>query len=358
MKIVIFGAKAIALGICKAIQRLYPGNHVSCFLVTSMQGNPTTLAGLPVREITDFLHDNSSEKESDYHILIGTPEDMHPQIEEILKSKGVYNYTCIDSKKEAELMQGYYNMENKFTSIRALKLGNKKALINVYQAKFYKDKSLASKHVMPNWLQSLQVGGALTEERVAELCDNLGDNISYKNANYCELTALYWIWKNKLVNDSDNKYYGLYHYRRYLDIQEDDLYRIYENNVDVILQYPTIHEPDISEHHARYIKEEDWKAMLQALYELQPEYAKAFSSVLAQPYFYNYNIIVAKTKILEEYCKWLFPILERTEELSIPKGIERADRYIGYLGENLMTLYFLYHKKDLNIIHTGRIMLT
>ena len=47
------------------------------------------------------------------------------------------------------------------------------------------------------------------------LRDNTGDNISKKNKNYCELTALYWAWKNL-----DNKYIGLCHYRRYFSKKE------------------------------------------------------------------------------------------------------------------------------------------
>ena len=40
--------------------------------------------------------------------------------------------------------------------------------------------------------------------------DNTGDNISIKNPNYCELTGIYWYWKNKKAN-----YVVLCHYRRY-----------------------------------------------------------------------------------------------------------------------------------------------
>ena len=56
---------------------------------------------------------------------------------------------------------------------------------------------------------------------------------------------------------------------------------------------------------------------------------------------YNYNAILAKKSVLRDYCARLFTILERTEELSVPKGSKRADRYIGYIGETLKTLYFI-----------------
>ena len=128
--------------------------------------------------------------------------------------------------------------------------------------------------------------------------------------------------------------------------------------MDVILQFPTLHEPDIREHHARYVRKSDWEAVLQALEELQPGQIDIFERIFGQPYFYNYNLIIAKKEVLEEYCSWLFSILERIEELSTPRGWERSDRYIGYLGESLMTLYFLYHQNDLKIYHTGRLMLT
>lgn len=128
--------------------------------------------------------------------------------------------------------------------------------------------------------------------------------------------------------------------------------------MDVVLPFPTMHEPDIREHHKRYVKDSDWQAMLQALRELQPDYADAYEEIFSQQYLYNYNMLVAKKQVLADYCAWLFPILERVEELSVPKGSERADRYIGYLGENLLTLYFMYHRRDLNIVHTGRLMLT
>ena len=137
-----------------------------------------------------------------------------------------------------------------------------------------------------------------------------------------------------------------------LRFTNDDLLRLTDNDVDVVLPYPMPYEPSIHAHHERYLKESDWKAMLTALKELSPEYYESFDEILEQRYLYNYNVILAKKPILREYCEWLFPILERTEELSVPKGKNRRDRYIGYMGETLETLYFIKNAERLNIVHT------
>ena len=217
----------------------------------------------------------------------------------------------------------------------------------------------------------IQVGAELTDVRVADVLDNQGDNISKKNVNYCEITALYWMWKNVLdvdeeINEDviggadcknavnlDVQYYGLAQYRRMFRLSDEDILRIKDNDVDVVLPYPMPYEPDINAHHNRYLKDADWNAMLTALRELSPKYSTAFEDILKQQFMYNYNVILAKKEVLKDYCAWLFPILERTEELSVPKGSERADRYIGYMAETLETLYFMYNRDKLKIAHTG-----
>ena len=351
MQLYIFGAKALALGMYRALSELYPEFPIQGFLVSPLKDNAPTLAGLPVMDLLSI-------RDKNIHILIATPEDLHPEITDLLEQNGFHHYTCMNSRREAKLMEQYFIRKGDFVSLHTLPAGTSRVPIEVFMAKFYKDKALENTYELPDWTKPLQVGAALTRERVAKDTAFEGDNISAKNVNYCELTALYWLWKNRLQKEGAGGYYGLFHYRRILDLCDADVLRLEENGIDAVLSYPTLHEPDILEHHARYIKDADWEAMLRALRELQPEYYNALKHIGLQPYFYNYNMLIAKHEVLKDYCEWLFPILERTEELSEPRGWERKDRYIGYLGESLMTLYFLYHKADLRIAHTGRLMLT
>lgn len=57
--------------------------------------------------------------------------------------------------------------------------------------------------------------------------------------------------------------------------------------------------------------------------------------------------------MLDDYCSWLFPLLFRIEEINDPVGEKTSNRYIGYIGETLETLYFMYHKDKLKIAHSG-----
>ncbi|HBN56703.1 MAG TPA: hypothetical protein DD414_07995 [Lachnospiraceae bacterium] len=361
MDLAIFGAQAIALGAYEAIHSLYPERKIRCFLVTERGNNAEYCAGIPVLELAAFSGGLSASEKKHLEILIATPEDVMPVIEDSLDACGLTCHVRLTSLRWAELM-GYYCVQNRSCMpLSALPVGYHRADIHMFQARFHKDRPLASVCDLPEWVVPIQVGAALCEERVADMADCDGENISGKNVNYSELTALYWVWKNRLSVPSfsgEEAYYGLCHYRRILNLTDDDLLRLPDNEVDVVLPYPMPYEPDIEAHHHRYLKKEDWDAVLRAVLELQPEYANVFPGILKQRFLYNYNILLAGKEVLAEYCAWLFPILERVEQYSVPQGKDRKDRYIGYVGETLETLYFMYNKDRLQITHAGCRFLT
>lgn len=369
MNLVIYGAQAIALGTYKAIKEIFPNLHMECFLVTEMGNNPSVLGGIPVRELAEFAAGMSGEEKENTEILIATPETVMGAIEESLLAAGFHNFVRMDSVRWAQLQELAFVKKGKFMPLAAYPVGVHKPNLQVYKAKFFKDKELSGSFAYPEYMIDLQVGAARTEVRVAELLDCVGDNISDRNANYSELTGLYWVWKNCMQKNilleedgvastciaekSMEHYYGLAHYRRLFDLTEDDLLRLEDNDIDVVLPYPMPYEPDIEAHHKRYLSDAEWNAVLQAMEELQPEYAVAMHEILQQGYMYNYNIIIAKRDVLAEYCSWLFPILFRVEEINNPDGSKAPNRYIGYIGETLETLYFMYNRENLNIAHAG-----
>jgi len=357
MDLVIFGAQGYALGAYEAIKSLYPKRTIPCFLVSKMGNNAPKLGDIPVREITDFATSISSQEKSNIEVLISTPENVQPEIEETLENHGFKHYKRLDSDRWSELMKRFHIKLGRFLPLSVLPVGYTKPFVRVFMSRSHKDRPLNQMVSLPDYVFPLQAGAECTDVRIADILDNKGENISKKNANYSELTGLYWVWKNKLCvtgneDAESNQYYGLAQYRRMLNFSDDDLLRLSDNDVDAVLPYPMPYEPNIHAHHERYLKDVDWQAVLSVLRELQPEYADAFPEILEQQYLYNYNVILAKKAVFRDYCEWLFPILKQTEELSDPKGCDRADRYIGYIGESLETLYFIKNREKLNIVHT------
>ncbi len=105
----------------------------------------------------------------------------------------------------------------------------------IYVASSIFDKPLQDNYTFIREEVVLQVGAALTKERISNdvITDCEGENISIRNKQFCELTGLYWIWKN-----AREDYVGLVHYRRHFLLPENWLERMKENQVDVILPVP------------------------------------------------------------------------------------------------------------------------
>ena len=365
----IYGAGIVATSIYTAIKKLYNRRPIA-FLVSEKEGNPFEIDGIPVLKLEEV-----GNIDADAKYLIATSVTHHDVIADGLCQIGVAREQLIlaDNRLENKLMEEYYLGLSEFLTVQemlqcdgnsrnvSVALDDSKQVeslhdIVVYQAKCHVDKPLNNPVTIPDYICPIQVGAVFTDKVIADVRDNLGDNISYKNRNYCELTGTYYAWKN-----SRTSYKGLCHYRRVFDISEEQLQTLinrYED-VDVILPYPSVPYPDISGQHKRYINEDDWNAMLMAMKEVAPEYYEAYiKDVSKQRYFYNYNMLIAKNEVFDDYCNFLFTVLEKTEELTVPKGWERADRFAGYLGENLTTIYFRKNRDKLKIVHAGKVWLT
>lgn len=352
-KTVIYGAQAIALGTYEAIKIINPERSIDCFLVSQMDGNPPFVSGIKVELLLDYLNSISGKDKDDIEVLICTPEDLMQEIVGELEKVELFKYKKVDSRCFAELQEKAFAVTKEFFSIRSFYKGNAKPVVKIYKMIHEKDRKLSSEIQLNVGTIDLQVGAALSNKRMAELADDMGNNISRKNPYYSELTGLYWIWKNELIHiDSGEAYYGLAHYRRFLDLSDEDVYRLLNNQIDVVLPYPLPYEPNMESHHRRYLSKQEWKSTISAIEELYPEKVQDYRRVLSQRYLFNYNIILAKREVLNDYCEWLFPILSRVETINALSG-EENNRYIGYIAETLETMYFMSKKNELKIACCG-----
>jgi len=221
--------------------------------------------------------------------------------------------------------------------------------ISVYRACSHVDKVLGEDLSRFSWEIPIQVGAALTEQRICETCDDMGENISEKNRKYCELTALYWIWKNDCSD-----YVGLGHYRRHFELNKRQLQQLAGSDIDVVLTIPIMDEPDVYTVYRRDHVGEDWDVMLDAVRRMCPEYLRAVEEMGRGRFYYAYNMFIMRREILEDYCEWIFPILAYCEMHCKEKEDMYQNRYIGFLAEHLMSSYFTYHENEYKIVHARK----
>ena len=83
-----------------------------------------------------------------------------------------------------------------------------------------------------------------------------------------------------------------------------------------------------------------YKMIRDKIKEKQPDYLKAFESVLNGHIIFNCNIFVTKRKILDQYCEWLFSFLiEAAEEINVEGYDSYSQRVIGFFAERMWTVW-------------------
>ncbi|QIO06849.1 DUF4422 domain-containing protein [Acinetobacter shaoyimingii] len=223
----------------------------------------------------------------------------------------------------------------------------------------------------------IHVGKALSDLELNIQTDNSGENISYLNKNFCELTALYWMWKN-----SDAEVLGLVHYRRYFSgsaalLQEHKIFNVADyqekQGVNVIVakkvtflksiekfwkfnkkNYFSNYEQFCLNHFSK-----DWDELGKTINTLYPEYVKSFEHISNSKMGLSlYNMFIADRAFVDGYCEWLFTILfALKEKINIDDYDTYQARLYGFLSERLLNVYIYHHRKEINLSYQDVLML-
>lgn len=221
-------------------------------------------------------------------------------------------------------------------------------------------------YVSNNVITPIQVGRKISDTILENMIgDDTGNNISERNREWCELTALYWIWKN-----TDHDYTGLMHYRRYLSFNEHSTedQHISKINEDIIrhngwtqeglqkffLNYdiattPTyeIHPPFLPElkrtsyeHYSEEHYKNDIDTTLQIIKEIFPEYYIQALRCMSEKTTICCNISIMRRDIFNKYCEFIFGTLFKVEdiiEIDYENSYQR--RVFGFLAERLTNIF-------------------
>ncbi len=206
----------------------------------------------------------------------------------------------------------------------------------------------------PYWMPSsacyvpLQVGSA-GRPSFGFMRDDCGESISEKNPWYCELTGMYWAWKNIRAD-----YIGLVHYRRFftrsawvfgtegkrkaiLDSQEWE--RLLQQHPLIL---PKCRHYFITTRRNQFITSHGPEGLTcteEAMERLFPEYLPAYQAVMARTWGHICNMFVMRRDLYDNYCAWLFPLLEDVEAEIYRRSGSVPPRLLGFIAERLLDVW-------------------
>ena len=199
----------------------------------------------------------------------------------------------------------------------------------------------------------VQVGKSLRkpEEYLEYQGDNDGENLSSKNLYYCELTALYWAWKNL-----NSDYIGLSHYRRHfsntkklpkniqgrvdLVLSKEETEKILECTDVILPKKRKYYIENLYSHYKNTMYVEPLDETKKIIEEKYPEYVKEFNMLHKRTSAHMFNMFIMKKNLLDQYCTWLFDILFELEKRIPPEKYGKFHaRYLGRVSELLLDVW-------------------
>ena len=190
------------------------------------------------------------------------------------------------------------------------------------------------------------------KESVGFVGDNTGDNISIKNPFWCELTGLYWAWKNLKCD-----YLGLAHYRRHFkgktktNDKFDKIIKRHEletllKETDIILpakRHYFIETLYSHYEHTHYI--EDLEKTKRIIEEKYPEYINVFNTIMKRKSAHMFNMFIMKKELADSYCSFIFDILfELEKQIDISGYNQYQKRLYGFISELLLDVWIEQNK--------------
>ena len=200
----------------------------------------------------------------------------------------------------------------------------------------------------------IQVGAAINQRLDILQDDSYDDNISSKNSNFCELTALYHVWKH-----TDDSLVGLVHYRRFffknkLSTSKENIVSYKEfldllNNDKIVLPQKHYFKTSNYEQYNKLHNIKDMDLCGEVIKELTPDYYSSYSEIMKRKYIYPYNMFVMTRKNFDEYMEWMFMILfELEKRIDISEYDAYNKRIWGFMSERLLNIWVLH--KNLKIV--------
>lgn len=339
---VIYGAQAIAYGTYVALKALY-NITPEYFVVSKQEGNPNEIDGVSVKSV------DGCKLPIDMLFIVAVTKVLQDEICIILEAYNYSNIFILDEGAEFALMSTYFDSNDCFPILKENVEGYSSKSLEVYIATHDKDKPLTETRTIYDWETTLQVGAALTDKQLSTIKDNMGNNISDKNKQYAEMTAAYWVWKNVHTN-----YKGIVHYRRNFILDDGQISELLNANIDAILPLPYLCYSDVEYHLRRFVSDNVVEVLKETLEVMFPANYGEYLKILKRHYFYSCNLVIARNKVYDDYCTWLFSVLSHMESYAIKYSELKTTKALAYTAEFLTTIYFLYNADILKIRHSKR----